>query len=109
MASHGRKVHANPDEPFFRALRIARERFAGKAMSTRDLMQVFEEELPRPLWYNNHHNLDWFLDSWINGTAIPELATREIHINAKPGGATVSGSILQKNAPDNLVTAVPVY
>ncbi len=109
MAAHGRKTPAHPDEPFFRALRKARERFAGKAMSTRDLMQVFEEELPRPLWYNNHHNLDWFVDSWINGTAIPELATREIHIVEKAGVITVSGLILQKNAPDNLITAVPVY
>ena len=109
MAAHGRKTPAHPDEPFFRALRKARERFAGKAMSTRDLMQVFEEELPRPLWYNNHHNLDWFVDSWINGTAIPELAMREIRITAKAGVTTVSGLILQKDAPDNLVTAVPVY
>jgi hypothetical protein len=109
MAVHNRKAPAHPDEPFFRALRKARERFAGKSMSTRDLMQVFEEELPRPLWYNNHHNLDWFMDSWINGTAIPELATRDIHITAKAGATAVSGLILQKDAPDNLITAVPVY
>ncbi len=109
MASHARRAPANPDEPFFRALRKARERFAGKAMSTHDLIQIFEEELPRPLWYNNHHNLTWFLDGWINGTAIPELATREIHITGKAGATAVSGLILQKNAPDNLITAVPVY
>jgi hypothetical protein len=109
MASHSRKAPANPDEPFFRALRKARDRFAGKAMSTRDLIQVFEEELPHPLWYNNHHNLDWFVDGWINGTAIPEIATREIRITGKNGSVSVSGLILQKNAPDNLITAIPVY
>ena len=109
MASHSGKAPANPDEPFFRALRKARDRFAGKAMSTQDLIQVFEEELPRPLWYNNHHNLNWFMDSWINGTAIPELATRDIRIAAKAGATTVSGLILQKEAPDNLITAIPVY
>jgi hypothetical protein len=109
MASHSRKAPANPDEPFFRALRKARDRYAGKAMSTRDLIQVFEEELPHPLWYNNHHNLDWFLDGWINGTAIPEIATREIHIAGKGGAVSISGLILQKNAPDNLITAIPVY
>jgi hypothetical protein len=109
MAIHSRKAVTNPDEPFFRALRKARDRYAGKAMSTADLMRVFEEELPRPLWYNNHHNLSWFEDGWINGTAIPELATRDIHINAKAGVNTVSGLILQKNAPDNLITAIPVY
>ena len=109
MAAHFHKAPANADEPFFRALRKARDRFAGKAMSTRDLLQVFEEELPRPLWYNNHHNLGWFEESWINGTAIPELATRDIRIIARPGANTVTGLILQKNAPDNLITAIPVY
>ena len=109
MAIHSRKAPTNPDEPFFRALRKARDRYAGKAMSTQELLQVFEEELPRPLWYNNHHNLAWFLDSWINGTAIPELATRDIHISAKTGANAVSGLILQKNAPENLITAIPVY
>jgi len=109
MVSHSRKAPANPDEPFFRALRKARDRYAGKSMSTHDLMQVFEEELPRPLWYNNHHNLAWFEDGWIDGTAMPELAIRDIRINAKAGANTVSGLILQKNAPENLVTAIPLY
>ncbi len=109
MAIHSRRAPANPDEPFFRALRKARERYAGRAMSTEELLHVFEEELPRPLWYNNHHNLNWFVDGWINGTAIPELATRDIHITAKGGVTAVSGLILQKEAPDNLVTAIPVY
>ena len=109
MAIHSRKTPTNPDEPFFRALRKARDRYAGKSMSTQELLQVFEEELPRPLWYNNHHNLAWFLDGWINGTAIPELATRDIRISAKTGTNSVSGLILQKNAPENLITAIPVY
>ena len=52
-------------------------------------MQVFEEELPRPLWYENRHNLDWFLDGWIEGTAMPELETREIRITEKAGVTTV--------------------
>ena len=112
-ASHSRKGRANPplnsDEPFFRALRKARERYAGKSISTQELMQVFEEELPRPLWYENRRKLDWFLEGWIEGTAIPELETRDIRITDKPGGTTVTGVIVQKDAPDDLVTAVPVY
>ena len=108
-ASHPRHGVTNPDEPFFRALRKARERYAGKSISTRELMQVFEEELPRPLWYDIHHKLDWFVDGWINGTAMPELSTRDIRITEKAGVTTVSGFIVQKDAPNDLVTAVPVY
>ena len=108
-ASRGRRVGANSDEPFFRALRKARERYAGKTMSTHELILVFEEELPRPLWYGNHHKLDWFEDGWINGTAMPELSTREVHISQGEGVTMVSGFIVQKDAPNDLVTAVPVY
>ncbi len=72
-------------------------------------MQAFEEELPRPLWYEHRRKLDWFLQSWIEGTAIPELEAREIHISNKAGVTTVTGVIVQKDAPDDLVTAVPVY
>lgn len=78
-------------------------------MSTQELMQVFEEELPRPLWYEKRPKLDWFLEGWIEGTAIPELETRDIHIAEKAGVTTVTGVIIQKDAPDDLVTAVPVY
>src|SRR5258708_37163532 len=111
--SRSRKVRAhppaNPDEPFFRALRKLRERYAGKTVSTQELVQVFEEELPRPLWYENRPKLEWFLNGWIEGTAIPELKAREIRITEKNGVTTVTGVIVQKDAPDDLVTAVPVY
>ncbi|MGD1214524.1 MAG: M1 family aminopeptidase [Terriglobales bacterium] len=112
-ASRSRKGRANSgassEEPFFRALRKIRERYAGKSISTQELMQVFEEELPRPLWYENRHKLDWFLEGWIEGTAIPELEAREIRITEKTGVTTVAGVIVQKDAPDDLVTAVPLY
>lgn len=112
-ASRSRKGQANPpansDEPFFRALRKIRERYAGKSLSTQELVQVFEEELPRPLWYEKRPKLDWFLEGWIEGTAIPELEAREIHITEKTGVTRVTGVIVQKDAPDDLVTAVPVY
>jgi len=111
-ASRSRKARggkADPDELFFRALRKIRERYAGKKITTEELIQVFEEELPRPLWYEHRHKLEWFLDSWINGTTIPELEAREIRINEKSGVTTVTGVIVQKGAPEDLVTAVPVY
>ncbi len=112
-ASRSRKGRANsqtnPDEPFFRALRKIRERYAGKSLSTQELIQGFEEELPHPLWYEKRPKLDWFLEGWIEGTAIPELAAREIRITEKTGVTTVTGVIVQKDVPDDLVTAVPVY
>ncbi len=108
-ASRSRKGRVSADEPFFRALRKIRERYAGKSISTQELVRVFEEDLPRPLWYEKRPKLDWFLEGWIEGTAIPELEAREIRITEKTGVTTVTGVIVQKDAPDDLVTAVPVY
>ena len=108
-SSHSRNGRPNSEEPFFRALRRLRQRYAGKAISTRELVEVFGEELPRPLWYENRRSLDWFLDGWINGTSIPRIEARDVKIAQKERGVSVSGVILQKDAPDDLVTAVPVY
>ena len=108
-ATRSRSRKTNREEPFFRALRKVRERYAGKSVSTKELMQVFEEELPRPLWYEDRHTLDWFVEGWINGTAMPGLATKDVHITQKERGTVVSGVIVQKDASEDLVTAVPVY
>jgi hypothetical protein len=99
----------NPDEPFFRALRKIRDLYAGKSISTEQMIRVFEDALPRPLWYEHRPKLDWFLDGWIEGTAIPELQTREVRIAQKAGVTTVTGVIVQKGAPNDLVTPIPVY
>ena len=105
------KGSAHPEEPFFRALRKVRERYAGKSVSTQQVIQIFEEELPRPLWFEKRRSLDWFLEGWINGTAMPRLEVRDVRITPKEKerGVSAAGVIEQQDAPDDLVTAVPVY
>ena len=97
------------DEPFVRVLRRLRERYQGRPITTRDLLQAFEEELPPSLWYEHHKSLDWFYEGWVNGTAIPRFELHAVKYFDKPGATTISGVILQKDAPDNLVTPVPLY
>jgi hypothetical protein len=97
------------DEAFFRILRKVRDRYAGQTISSQQLLQAFEEDLPRPLWYERRPKLDWFMDGWINGTAIPFLESRDIRVTEKNGVTTVTGVIVQKGVPEDLVTAVPVY
>ncbi len=108
-ASHSRNRRTDPEEPFFRALRKLRDRYAGKSVSTRELVQVFEEDLPRSLWYERRRSLDWFFEGWINGTAMPRLEVRDVKIVPREKGALASGTIVQKDVPDDLVTAIPVY
>jgi hypothetical protein len=110
LKSTNRPANPSPaDEPFVRALRRVREHFQNKAIDTRELLRVFEEELPPSLWYEGKKSLDWFYEGWINGTAIPRFELQSVKYNAKPGGTVVTGTILQSDAPKDLVTAVPVY
>ncbi|HKN32329.1 MAG TPA: M1 family aminopeptidase, partial [Terriglobales bacterium] len=97
------------DEPFVRALQKMRDRYQGKAISTLEMLRVFEEELPRPLWYEGKKTLDWFYQGWVKGRAIPRLELRGLKYSDKGGSTSVSGTILQKDGPEDLVTAVPVY
>jgi hypothetical protein len=106
--SQGSKT-GTTDEPFVRVLRRIRERYEGKPITTRELLQAFEEELPRSIWYERRKSLDWFYQSWVNGTAVPRFELRGLKYADRPGATAVSGVILQKDAPDNLVTLVPLY
>jgi hypothetical protein len=96
-------------EPFVSALRKVRDRYEGKSISTRELLDVFAEELPPGLRFEGNSSLDWFLDGWINGTSLPKLELRAVKFSPKEGGTLVSGTILQKDASPDLVTSVPVY
>ncbi len=100
---------AQADAPFVRALGKIRERYQERAISTREFLQVFEEELPPSLRYEGRKSLDWFYEGWVNGTAVPHLELQSVKYAQKPGGSVVTGTVIQKDAPKELVTVVPVY
>jgi hypothetical protein len=98
-----------PEEPFLRGLRKLRERFAGKAITTRELFSVFEEDLPRPLWYEGRRSLDWFVQGWVEGVSLPHLSLQNLKFVKKQLSTEAVGTILQNECPADLVTPVPVY
>jgi hypothetical protein len=97
------------EEPFVRSLRRLRERYQGKAISTRELLEVFAEDLPPSLRYEGKASLAWFLDGWVNGTSLPKLELQSVKFSAKTNTTVVTGVIKQKDAPEDLVTSVPIY
>lgn len=107
----GRRAASEPssDDAFVRALFKLRQRYQGGAISTHDLLQVLEEDLPPSLWYEGKRSLDWFYRSWVNGTSVPRLELQSVKYSENSGTTTVTATILQKDAPNNLVTSVPVY
>src|SRR6266404_4957970 len=97
------------DEPFVRALRQLRKQYEDKAVSTSELMKVFEGELPASLWYEGHKSLDWFYEGWVNGSSIPSLSLRSIKFTDRGSTTVATGTIVQEHAPGNLVTSIPLY
>ena len=101
--------HSAGEDPFVHSLRKLRQRYEGRAISTRELLDVFAEDLPPSLRYEGKVSLDWFLDGWVNGTSLPKLELQGVKFAAKANGVAVTGVIKQKDAEDNLVTSVPIY
>jgi hypothetical protein len=97
------------EEPFVRSLFKLRERYAGKTLTTRELLDVFAEDIPPSLQYEGKSSLDWFLDGWVNGTHVPKLELQSVKFAPKVHSIVVTGTIRQKDAPEDLVTSVPVY
>lgn len=99
----------SPDEPFTRILRKVSERYAGKAIDTHELISAFAEELPKSLQFEGKASLAWFEDGWVHGTALPQYSIHSLKVVPKSNGVTVSGVLLQKEGPPDLVTSVPLY
>jgi hypothetical protein len=98
-----------PSTPFIRALRKLRERYAGQPMTTRQMLDGFAAELPASVRYEGKKSLEWFFEGWINGTAVPHFQLQGMKITPSGNSALVTGTILQKDAPKELVTSIPVY
>jgi len=99
----------DPDARFYRVLRELRERFDGRSLSTEDFQQALEDVLPASLRYEGKKSLAWFFDGWVNGTALPHFQLSGVRLARRNGKMVVSGTLLQKDAPDTLVTSVPLY
>jgi hypothetical protein len=100
---------ADPDARFYQVLRGVRERFDGRTLSTQDFQKAFEEALPGSLRYEGKKSLAWFFDEWVNGTALPRFQLSGVKFSLRNGKPVVAGTLLQKDAPDTLVTSVPLY
>ncbi len=97
------------DRVFLALLRDLYDRYQEKEITNANFEQAVEAVLPKSLWFENRKSLDWFFDGWVNGTAFPRLEIKDARYSAKTGKAMVSATVIQDDAPDDLVTSVPVY
>ena len=106
------RTEENPggsDEVFLTLLRNVYQRYQGKEVTNAAFEQAVEEVLPKSLWFENRKSLDWFFDGWVNGTAFPRLEIKDSKLSTHAGKPIVAATVHQFDAPDDLVTSVPVY
>jgi hypothetical protein len=97
------------DAVFLALLRDLYEKYKEKEITNADFEHALEAVLPSSLWFEDHRSLDWFFDGWVNGTAFPRFEVKDAHFSTKTGRPIVIGTLVQLDAPDDLVTSVPVY
>jgi hypothetical protein len=97
------------DDVFLAVLRSLYDRYKQKEVTNADFERALEAVLPRSLWFENRQSLDWFFDGWVNGTAFPRFEVKDAHFSTKTGKPVVTGTLVQLDAPDDLVTSLPVY
>ena len=97
------------DRAFLALLRNLYDQYRGKEITNADFERAVEAELPKSLWFENRKSLDWFFDGWVNGTAFPRFEIKDAHFAARAGQSTVTATVRQIDAPDDLVTSIPVY
>jgi hypothetical protein len=73
------------------------------------MQRAFERALPKSLYHEGKPSLDWFFNGWVNGTALPKYQLSGIHFERKGSTLRAAGKLLQKDAPEDLITAVPIY
>jgi len=99
----------DPDARFNAALKDLIRALDGKVMTNRDVQAAFEKALPADLRYEGRSSLDWFFQGWVNGSAIPSFALKAAHPTSRKSGVTFAGTIVGSDAPQDLVTSLPVY
>ena len=94
---------------FLRMLRKLYVDYKQKEITNADFERAVESVLPKSLWFENRQSLDWFFDGWVNGTVFPRFELKDVRLSTRAGKTTVSATLRQLDAPDDLVTSVPVY
>jgi hypothetical protein len=97
------------DQVFLALLRGLYDRYQGKEITNADFERAAEDVLPTSLWFEGHKSLDWFFEGWVNGTAFPHFEIKDARFSARTGKSVVTATLRQIDAPDDLVTSLPVY
>jgi hypothetical protein len=97
------------DGRFLAALREFGKRYDRSTATTNDFRRVLEEFLPSKARFEGAQNLNWFFDTWVRGSSVPEIDLMQVVLKRRGDATVASFDLRQQQCPESLVTSVPIF
>jgi aminopeptidase N len=94
---------------FLAALREFCKRYDHSTATTDDFRRVLEEFLPPQARFEGARSLNWFFDTWVRGSSVPEIDLKQVVIKRRGEATIASFNLRQQQCPESLVTSVPIF
>jgi len=96
------------DKPFREMMQDFVATYMNKNASTEDFLAIVQKHM-RPSMDMGDHNINWFFNEWVYGTAIPKYKFDYTLTPAEDGKTLLKGSLTQSEVPADFKMIVPVY
>ncbi|MFQ5817265.1 MAG: M1 family aminopeptidase, partial [Terriglobia bacterium] len=103
----------NPQEPDHRFIAMMQDftrTFHNQPASTEDFKAIVEKHMTPQMDLDGNGKMDWFFESWVYGTGVPEYKLHyEIEPAAEPEKLVLKGMLRQSGVPEGFRTLVPFF
>lgn len=103
----------NPQEPDHRFIAMMQDftrTYHNQPASTEDFKAIVEKHMTPAMDFDGSRTMDWFFDSWVYGTGIPEYTmSYSIEPGADAGKFILRGSVRQAGVPEGFRALLPLY
>jgi len=82
--------------------------YRNRPASTEDFKAVVEKHMSREMDLMQNHTMDWFFDSYVNGTEFPDYHF-DGNVENSPDGVNLKIFLKQSNVSDKFRMVVPIY
>ena len=111
MMLHDPRNPQDPDHRFIAMMQDFTRTFYNQPASTEDFKVILEKHMIPGMDLDRNGRMDWFFDSWVYGTGIPQYKL-DFSLTPHPsesGKFLLKGLLRQSGVPDGFRTIVPLF
>ncbi len=97
------------DENFKVMMKDFVQTYGGHAVTTEDFKAAVEKHMTPAMNLSGNHRMDWFFDSYVYGTALPNYSLQSSFERDASGTPVLKFKLTQSNVTDNFHMLVPIY